>query len=136
FGLHLVARITRPRNAIGPGFRVGTAALDHEAFDDPVKGSAVIEAVAGQLLEVFHGLGGDIGPEGKSHVAIGGGNDGDFVRGGGGITHENGQQGSGRGVPQDRTRASLAAPPDVALPRAAAPPPWLLSGGWRGSPAD
>jgi len=48
----------------------GIAALDHEAFDDAMKRSAVVEAFLGQFGKVFHGLGGDIVPEFDDQIAV------------------------------------------------------------------
>ena len=67
-----------PGDARGAGLGVGAAALDHEALDDAVKRRAVVEAVAGELLEVLDGLGRDVGPEGHGHFTIGGLDDGVF----------------------------------------------------------
>lgn len=61
---------------------VRAAALNHKAFDDAVESRAIIEPIAGQLLEVFDGLRRDIGPEGDSHFAVAGLENGDFVGGG------------------------------------------------------
>src|SRR5262245_24106489 len=53
-------------------FGLGIASLNHETFDDAMKGSAVIESLARQLLEVFHRFWRHIGPELGHHFARGG----------------------------------------------------------------
>ena len=48
---------------------VGTAALDHEAGDDPVEDQAVIEALIGQRDEVVDRVGGFLGVQLAGHDA-------------------------------------------------------------------
>ena len=69
-GLHLVAGIARAGDALGSGLGVRAAALHHEALDDPVKGRAIIETLAGQPLEIFNSLRRDVAPEGEREVAV------------------------------------------------------------------
>ena len=55
-GLDLVAGAAGAGHAGLARLGVGAAALDHEALDDAVKRGAVIEALAGELLEIFDRL--------------------------------------------------------------------------------
>lgn len=48
----------------------GIATLDHEPVDDPVKGRAVVEALADKLAEVGDGFGGNILPKGDSEGSL------------------------------------------------------------------
>ncbi len=48
------------------------AALNHETLDDAVETGAVVKSFLGQCLEIFDGLGRDVGPELNDHLAFGG----------------------------------------------------------------
>ena len=77
-GLDLVAGVAGAGHAARALFGVGAAALDHEALDDAVERGAVVEFLVGELLEVFDGLGRDVGVEFDGHFAEGGLDDGLF----------------------------------------------------------
>ncbi len=63
-GGNLVARSAcAPHLFLGRVLRERVAALGHEALDDAMEERAVVEAFAGEFLEIFHGLRRDIGPE-------------------------------------------------------------------------
>ena len=78
FGLHFVTGIAGAGHAARTLFGVGATALDHETLDDAVKCGAVVKFVVGELFEVFDRLGGDVGPEGDGHFAVGSLDDGLF----------------------------------------------------------
>jgi len=80
--LDLVAGATGAGLAAGALFGVGAAALDHEAFDDAVKRSAIVKAVFGEFLKVFYVAWRDVRPEFEGDVALGGGDNGQFFGGG------------------------------------------------------
>ena len=87
-GLDLVAGIAgAPAGFVRDVFGERVAALDHEAFHDAMERGAVVEPLAGELLEVLDVAGGDVGPELDDHLAVAGVDEGDFVGGGGGA-HE------------------------------------------------
>src|SRR5262245_15537688 len=74
-GSALVRRIGELGLEIGLGRAAGAgarrvAALRHETFDDAVERHAVIEALAGQLLDAAHMAGRDVGPELDHHAAM------------------------------------------------------------------
>jgi len=74
------------------GLGVRATPLDHKTLDDTVEGRAVIEAGAGELLEVFYSFWRDVGPEGDGDFAVAGLEYGDFVGGGGVFAHKNGKK--------------------------------------------
>src|ERR1700721_2349806 len=59
------------------GQRVAT--LDHEILDDPVEAGAIVEALPGQLFEIFDMPRGNVGPEFEDHFALGGFDHGNFA---------------------------------------------------------
>src|SRR5437660_39131 len=76
----IVARSTGAPARLGarvPGQRI--AALNHEAFDDAMKRSAVVKALLRQLLEILDGVWRDVGPEFDHHLAHCGFNYCDFI---------------------------------------------------------
>jgi hypothetical protein len=85
FGFDLV-----PGTAGAPhGFLAGIlgeriATLDHEAFDDAMKGGAVVKTFAGKCFEVLDGLWCDVRPKLHDHFACGSFDNGYFV----GIAHD------------------------------------------------
>ena len=81
-GLDLVTRAA----GAPAGFRLGVpgqriAALNHEVFDDAMKGRAVVKTLTRELLEIFNRLRRDVDPEFDYHFARGSFDDGDFVHG-------------------------------------------------------
>src|SRR5437773_9298328 len=68
--------VTRAAFAVAVLFRrvlrIWIAALDHEAFDDPVENRAVIETLARQFLEIVDRVWCGIGPKLYNHIAFAG----------------------------------------------------------------
>ena len=60
------------RLAAGAGVVGEVAALDHESGHDTVKAGAIVKPIVGQLGEVFHRAGGDIGPKFYGYFPLGG----------------------------------------------------------------
>src|SRR5436309_8601962 len=60
-------------------FRIRVAALNHESFDDPMENSAVVEALARQLLEILDGVWRSISPKPHYHFAFAGLNHCHFI---------------------------------------------------------
>ena len=63
FGINGPTWAPGPGHTAGPLAGVGTAALDHEVLDDPVKGEPIVKTILGQLHEVLTVFGGNIVPE-------------------------------------------------------------------------
>ena len=78
--LNLVARSAGAPPPFGAGiFGQRIAALNHETFDDAMKGRAIIKALARQLFEILDGIGRHVRPECHHHFALSSFNDGYFV---------------------------------------------------------
>ena len=75
--------ITRPALAVAVLLRrilrIWIAALNHEAFDDPVKNSAVVETLPCELLKILDRVWRGVRPKLHHHIAFAGFNYGDFV---------------------------------------------------------
>ena len=81
FGFDFVAGVaSAPSGFLGEVLGFWVAALNHEAFDNSVKGSVLVKAFFGEFFEVFNGLGRDVAPEFDGHFSLTGFDDGDFLR--------------------------------------------------------
>src|SRR5262245_40752014 len=87
-GFYLVTWIAGAGHSRRSLLGVRASALTHEALDDAVKRGAVVEPFLRQLLEILHGLGRDVRPEGDRHVTVGGFDHSLFV-GGSRVAHGN-----------------------------------------------
>ena len=59
--------------------RIRVAALNHEAFDDPVKNGAVVETLPCELLKILNRVWRGVRPKLHHHIAFAGFNYGDFI---------------------------------------------------------
>ena len=89
-GLDLISRSAGSRHTISTLFRLRATALDHEPFDDSVKGRAVIKSFTGEFQEVGDRLRRNVGPKFNSHITRSGVNDNLWGGGVGGFFHRSG----------------------------------------------